>query len=327
MNSFSDIKTNSVKIEMDGFSLHYSETPIPGESFQLHSHEDYEIFLFLEGDADYMVEGNQYHLTPHSILLLSPHVFHGVRVNRMDLPYKRIVVNVNPSFVTMERRHTLFSMFPGNLDLQAVPLSHQTGKAIFHNIDSPAPENSHEKYTSPSNTFQIRKKAHNTSEREVYYEHSDLFHIHDYFQAIISCYQQQNDIYSELMPVYVEGLLAKMTMMCQTLSPIPHNDTVSERLTDIIEYLNKHMDESITLDSLEKIFFINKHYLNRLFRKATGTTVMDYLQYKRITLAQELLLEGYPAQETAIRVGFPEYSTFYRAYCKLVGHSPKEDRR
>ena len=107
----------TIKIELDGFSLHYSETPLPGDSFQLHCHENYEIFFFLEGDADYMVEGNQYHLTPHSVLLLSPHVFHGVRVNRVDIPYKRIVININPSFVSVDHRYALFSMFPGDLNL------------------------------------------------------------------------------------------------------------------------------------------------------------------------------------------------------------------
>ena len=33
-------------------------------NFSLHSHDEYEIFMFLEGDSKYVVEGKMYSLTP-----------------------------------------------------------------------------------------------------------------------------------------------------------------------------------------------------------------------------------------------------------------------
>lgn len=62
--------------------------------------------------------------------------------------------------------------------------------------------------------------------------------------------------------------------------------------------------------------------MNKVFRKATGTTVFDYLLHKRITAAQQLLITGYSAQEAASQAGFGDYSSFYRAYTRINGHSP-----
>ena len=82
----------------------------------------------------------------------------------------------------------------------------------------------------------------------------------------------------------------------------------------------------MTLDQLSDRFYISKHHLNKVFRRATGTTVFDYLLHKRIVLAQELLIDGLSAQEAAARTGFGDYSSFYRSYRRILGHSPLQDR-
>ncbi len=313
-----EVNTSDIIIKMDYFSMRYSEAPIKGDSFFLHCHEDYELFFFYEGNADYMVEGNQYHLTPNSVLLLSHHVFHGVRVNHVDIPYKRIVINIDPAFVSVDRRFSLFSMFPSDthLDLLSTRIASDYTSTLpfnyFHNVSNDV-------------KVQASKKAARTKpNREVYYEHTDLFNINFHLQSIIQCCENKHPISSELIVIYVEALLAQLTLMCQSLSPIPHDNSVSERLSDIIQYLNGHLDEAINLESLEKRFFINRHYLNRIFREATGTTVMNYLQFKRIILARELLLAGASAQEVSLKVGFLEYSTFYRAFKKEFNLSPRD---
>ena len=43
--------------------------------------------------------------------------------------------------------------------------------------------------------------------------------------------------------------------------------------------------------------------------------------------AQQLLLDGIPASEAALRTGFGDYSNFYRTYRRLSGHSPAEAQR
>lgn len=108
------------------------------------------------------------------------------------------------------------------------------------------------------------------------------------------------------------------------LRPDQNNET---RISQIIAYLNSHLDERITLDELAGRFYINKYYLCRIFREETGMTVFAYLQTKRIALAERLMRSGFSAGEAAERSGFPEYSTFWRAYRRQNGRSPANRRR
>ena len=123
----------------------------------------------------------------------------------------------------------------------------------------------------------------------------------------------------------MEALLTQIIYMSDTESVLS-TDSRLDTVSQITWYLNKNLKENITLDQISQKFFISKHYLNRIFRKATGTTVFDYLLHKRISLAQQLLTGGMNAQDAAIQSGFSDYSTFYRAYVRILGHAPSCDK-
>ena len=109
----------------------------------------------------------------------------------------------------------------------------------------------------------------------------------------------------------------------------PETPVISEKnmLFEIIGYLNEHLDEAITLDDLSKRFFVSKYHLCRAFRQYTGTTFLSYLTTKRIVAAQQMIKTGVAATEVAYRVGFRDYSSFYRAYRKQTGSAPAWERR
>ncbi len=90
----------------------------------------------------------------------------------------------------------------------------------------------------------------------------------------------------------------------------------------VIKYLNEHIDKDISLDKLAKRFFVSKYYLCRAFKKHNGISVHGYINQKRVMYAKQLIEAGETASGAAYRVGFGDYSAFYRAYVKLVGHSP-----
>lgn len=56
-------------------------------------------------------------------------------------------------------------------------------------------------------------------------------------------------------------------------------------------------------------------------------TIMQYVIYNRVLYAKKLLSEGVLATEAALMAGFSEYSNFYRAYCKITGSKPGEDKQ
>ncbi len=90
----------------------------------------------------------------------------------------------------------------------------------------------------------------------------------------------------------------------------------------VIRYINDNLSDELSLDELARRFFVSKYYLCHMFRKATGVSVLGYINTKRIAMARRLLAAGESATAVAYRVGFGNYSSFYRAFCKQVGHAP-----
>ena len=92
----------------------------------------------------------------------------------------------------------------------------------------------------------------------------------------------------------------------------------------VIRYLNRNLDRDISLDSLAKRFFVSKYYLCRAFKKHNGISIHGYINKKRVTYAKQLIESGETASGAAYRVGFGDYSAFYRAYVKLIGRAPTQ---
>ena len=66
--------------------------------YQLHTHDEYEIFFFLEGDAHYVVEGKNYSLEHGDIIVIRRHEMHRIFHHSTDVPYSRCVLMVSPEF-------------------------------------------------------------------------------------------------------------------------------------------------------------------------------------------------------------------------------------
>ena len=160
----------------------------------------------------------------------------------------------------------------------------------------------------------------------MFYEQTEEYGLHAYFEHLIWSQKQPAALSGAYYAMFLEALLAEISLMCQTLRPSTPDSSASGTITDIIRYLNEHLTEPVTLDELSGRFFISKYYMNRAFKKATGTTVMDYLIYKRIVMARQLMLNGFTAADAANETGFGDYSTFYRAYKKVMGCRPGADR-
>ena len=66
-------------------------------NFYLHSHDEYEIYLFLEGDSSYVIEENRYNLSPGDVILIRKNEMHRVYHNSVTR-YHRFVLMVSPLF-------------------------------------------------------------------------------------------------------------------------------------------------------------------------------------------------------------------------------------
>ena len=60
----------------------------------------------------------------------------------------------------------------------------------------------------------------------------------------------------------------------------------------------------------------------RIFKKETGSTLHNYILYKRVAEAQRLLGEGWKPGQVSAMCGFGAMSRFVAAFKKVMGTSP-----
>ncbi len=102
----------------------------------------------------------------------------------------------------------------------------------------------------------------------------------------------------------------------------------SRLISDVIQYLQRHYGEDVSLDTLGDVFQMNGSYLGRVFRKETGSSVLKYVTNLRIEKAKYLLRrKNCTVSETAWRVGYQTSQYFSQIFMKTVGVSPQEYRR
>ncbi len=122
--------------------------------------------------------------------------------------------------------------------------------------------------------------------------------------------------------LYLKCLLCELILLLSVAKKekIPYDE--AELGVRVIRYLNEHIDRHISLDKLAKRFFVSKYYLCRAFKKHNGISIHGYINQKRVLYAKQLIESGETASGAAYKVGFGDYSAFYRAYVKIVGASP-----
>ncbi len=98
----------------------------------------------------------------------------------------------------------------------------------------------------------------------------------------------------------------------------------SNLIEQILEYINAHIDEDITIDDLSEYTYLSKFHLSREFKKDTGTTLHRYILQKKLIAAKELILKDIPITHVYEQCGFGDYSNFFRAFKNEYGMTPKQ---
>lgn len=155
----------------------------------------------------------------------------------------------------------------------------------------------------------------------------DTGSIRTYFDSLCKACRQNDGGAGQLPPVFAQAIVAEFILHIKEKHPEHMSVGNSKTVDKVLLYLSNHFTEKITLGAIAEYFHISQDYCNRIFRKATGMSVMQYVLYSRVIFARQLLNEGYATGEAALQAGFSNYSGFFRAYKKVTGRSPKEDRR
>lgn len=126
--------------------------------------------------------------------------------------------------------------------------------------------------------------------------------------------------------------LVSLLVMLSGESSLQENDALFEHsirdMNPIKQYLEEHYPEKISLDSLAEMFYVNKFYMTRIFKKQYGISIVNYLTQVRITHAKELLrFTDMPIEHISQECGMNDANYFSRVFRKVEGTSPGEFRR
>ena len=97
---------------------------------------------------------------------------------------------------------------------------------------------------------------------------------------------------------------------------------------DVLNFVDFHYMEPMSLESLSNKYAVNKNYLSTRFHKEVGMTVTDYINLTRVRRSLKLLSgTNLSMPEIAERCGFSDANYYTRTFRKIHGTTPTEYRR
>ncbi len=95
----------------------------------------------------------------------------------------------------------------------------------------------------------------------------------------------------------------------------------------VFDYIDKHIDEAISLSDLAGLMFMNKVYFSNLFKKTFGVSPQQYIQQRKLDRARQLLADRtLPIASIAADLHFYDPAAFTAFFKKNTGMTPKEFR-
>ena len=115
-----------------------------------------------------------------------------------------------------------------------------------------------------------------------------------------------------------------------TVKVTPSNINITTTHTEILkalDYIDNHLNESISCDGLATYVNMNSSYFSRLFKREIGVNFSDFIIDKRMQVATDMLSNtNSPIDEIVAAVGIESISYFYRMYKRITGCTPGDVR-
>ena len=121
---------------------------------------------------------------------------------------------------------------------------------------------------------------------------------------------------------YATALMAELSFslgLCEKSSERP------PFIKEILIYIEENYRDEITIGDLARRFGFSRNYMSHLFNSMLGATFTDYLNFVRTRhAAAEIRARKGSITEICYSSGFSSISSFYRAFKKQYGTSPKK---
>lgn len=274
--------TSNQFMQNGSFEIYYYNDTKP-EHVSWHDHKHYEFYLFLEGDVDYQIEEQIYHLEYGDYLLIPPGIPHRPLFRSTDVPYRRFVFWMSEEYY--QRLCQLSKDYSYAYDI--------------------------------------------VKEEKIYHYRPDYIQIQELQGRLTDLIEESrsNRAFHELNAhLMMSKLLVHLNRLTyDKLHEVAASPTNMLYL-DLCIYINDHLNEDLSLDSLASYFFVSKYHISHIFKDNMGISLHQYILKKRLHACKNAILSGLPLNSLFQQYGFSDYSSFYRAFRKEYGLSPTEFR-
>ena len=149
--------------------------------------------------------------------------------------------------------------------------------------------------------------------------------------ASIIYYLNQGDPFSQYMAkANAELMVGTLCTMFDTEASelAGESDEETQRvIRSILEYMEAHYGEKITLEDIGEMTGYNRTYVSTLFHQSVGIRFYDYLMRLRLQNAiRELVTTDHPLTEIAMNNGFADLKTFNARFREILKILPSEYR-
>lgn len=288
MNSFAFHETTMHGTKDFPCEYHYVDTSHPRNNMPFHWHKEWEIIHILDGTFTAHADEAIYTAKAGDILLIRDGMLHGGFSEHCI--YECIIFDL----------HDLFRNFE-SVKKYLRPIYR---KALLPAIYYPAAEPL-QLSASVEGIANAFRRAGNEADIHSPLELAVLGHISLFFAAIM-----ENGLYT-----------ASSTASPDTSHKI-------DSVKPVLEYIEQHYSDDITLKKLADIACMNENYFCRFFRSITHQTPMEYVNMYRIEKAAQLLQStGLPVINICLECGFNDSSNFIKVFRKYKGMTPGQYRR
>lgn len=149
---------------------------------------------------------------------------------------------------------------------------------------------------------------------------SRLFKLCEKLESSLSDHQYAAGLYSRCL--LVQFLIELNRSFLTDSFRYIETGSTNRKITEILHYINDHLDCDLSIETLSKQFFISRRYLMHIFREETGYSIGKYVNAKRLFSARDKIQHGMSLTEACYSSGFQHYSTFTRSYYRMFQTTP-----
>lgn len=151
---------------------------------------------------------------------------------------------------------------------------------------------------------------------------SKMSALNDCFENIENIYNNENLEDEDRKTLMVsETLKILIYLTHEELENTRDNDEITRK---VIDYIDKNICSGISLSSLANEIGYSKSYLSSVFKKKMKCSLMQFIKSKKCFYAYKLIQYGEKPLDVAYKLGYNEYSTFFRTFKAQFGFSPSE---